>query len=73
MSNQNFIQFTCLRPECGYLNVWTRQEVLQKAQGIIFLGTKAKSKIYLVPCKNPKAPSCPEQRRIEIRDEERPS
>lgn len=70
MADTDTIRFTCRRPDCGYMNVWTRAEVLRKGKKTIFMGTAPATRIYVVPCKNPQAPACPELRRIEVVDHE---
>lgn len=61
MSNDETERYTC--PKCGYLNVWTRNEILQRGQEVIYRGDD--EVVYSLRCKNPAG--CNERMRIAVK------
>ncbi|WP_298405010.1 hypothetical protein [uncultured Chloroflexus sp.] len=43
------VQHTC--PKCGYVNVWTRDEIVQRGRIVIYRGER--EVVYSLRCKNP--------------------
>ncbi|HEU4327718.1 MAG TPA: hypothetical protein VFS21_31555 [Roseiflexaceae bacterium] len=59
-NNTTTEQYTC--PNCGYTNVWTRDEILQRGKEIVFRGDD--EVIYSLRCKNPSG--CAARMRVAI-------
>ena len=64
MPDNNTIEYKC--DKCGYNNLWTRDEILQKGRKVTLLGDD--EDIYSLPCKNPKL-NCDGRRRIAVKRE----
>lgn len=62
MSNSNdHERYNC--PKCGYTNVWTRDEILQRGQEIVYRGDD--EALYSLRCKNPAG--CNERMRVALK------
>lgn len=61
MSENNSISYKC--PKCDYLNIWTRDELLQKGQKIVYRQETVDVLEYSVRCKNR---DCDHRMRIQI-------
>ncbi len=56
------ITYTC--PNCGYINTWTRDEIDQLKQQVIY---RSDEEIYSLPCRNPHPrPACPEYYKVAV-------
>ncbi|WP_333691897.1 hypothetical protein [Chloroflexus sp.] len=58
-------QYTC--PKCGYLNLWTRAEILQRGKEEIYRGDN--EVVYSLRCKNPQG--CDQRMRIAVKRREK--
>jgi hypothetical protein len=61
MTASTSITYVC--QECGYQNIWTRDEIPQKGQRELFRDEnvapgKLAEDVYSLPCKNPLSPRC---------------
>jgi hypothetical protein len=56
-------QYTCRK--CGYTNIWTRNEILQRGQEVIYRGEN--EVVYSLSCKG----GCGERMRIAITRQEK--
>lgn len=63
--NDNSERYTCTK--CGYINIWTRDEVLQRGKEVIYRGEN--EVIYSLRCKNPAG--CDQRMRIAITRQEK--
>lgn len=61
MSDNNSVSYKC--PKCDYLNIWTRDELLQKGQKIVYRQETVDVLEYSVRCKNR---DCDHRMRIQI-------
>ncbi|WP_322822486.1 hypothetical protein [Chloroflexus sp.] len=50
MSDNDSVHYNC--PKCGYTNIWTRDELLQKGQKIIYRQETVDTLEFSVRCKN---------------------
>ena len=70
MSNTDSVTYTC--PECGYVNVWTRDEVIQRGDIIDYRVTPSTltstEDRYSLKCRNP-ALLCPARMIVAIKRE----
>lgn len=66
MSDDNeSVSYTC--PKCGYPNVWTRNEILQRGKEVIYRGER--EDVYSLRCKNPLG--CDQRMRIALKRREK--
>ncbi len=63
MSSAEAITYIC--DVCGYTNVWTRDQVVQRGTIVVYRGDETDE--YIVPCKNPIRPPCTGQRKIGLK------
>lgn len=63
--NDNSERYTCTK--CGYINIWTRDEVLQRGKELIYRGDD--EAVYSLRCKNPAG--CDQRMRIAIKRQEK--
>ena len=63
MPNGDTVRYTC--DVCSYVNIWTRDEIVQRGQKVIFRGDDD-GDVYSLPCKNPQKPACSGRRRIQL-------
>jgi hypothetical protein len=61
MSDIEQIRYVC--NTCGYTNVWTRDEIMQRGERVIYKGDH--EEIFSLPCKNPNLP-CHERTRVAV-------
>ena len=61
MRNTESISYEC--PNCGYTNVWTRDEILQRGESMLYRGDDTET--FSLPCKNPTL-NCPQRTRVEV-------
>jgi hypothetical protein len=55
MSNSDTVSYVC--SECGYTNVWTRDEIRQRGEQVVYKGepdARDQEELFSLPCKNPK-------------------
>jgi hypothetical protein len=67
MTDQLSIEYRC--PACGFLNNWTRNEILQRGKKTIFKDATRKEDLYSLQCKNRTATPCIERYIIAIERE----
>ncbi|MFQ3634182.1 hypothetical protein [Roseiflexus sp.] len=63
--NDNTERYMCSK--CGYLNIWTRDEILQRGREIVYRGDN--EDVYSLRCKNPKG--CDQRMRIAVKRREK--
>jgi hypothetical protein len=56
MPKQDSVTYSC--DVCGYANSWTRDEVLQRGEKIVWRDGKPEEDHYSLQCKNPIRPRC---------------
>ncbi len=61
MTDPEQIRYVC--PNCSYVNVWTRDEILQRGEELLYRG--ANEEIFSLPCKNP-AINCTRRTRVAV-------
>ncbi len=61
MSKHERVTYDC--PECGYTNVWTRDEIRQRGEQVLYRGDR--EEIFSLPCKNPRI-TCPGRMRVAV-------
>jgi hypothetical protein len=61
MTNSDRVSFVCTT--CGYTNVYSRDEILQRGEEVLFRGEK--EEIFSLPCKNP-ALACPQRTQVAV-------
>ena len=65
--SDNKITYTC--PNCGYSNTWTRDEIDQLKQQVVY---RDDEEIYSLPCRNPHLrPACPAYYKVDIAKKKR--
>ena len=70
MTQADTITYTC--SECGYVNVWTRDEILRRGKKEVYRASESdvvQEDYYALPCKNPKI-ACRGLRTIAVEREE---
>jgi hypothetical protein len=65
MNETEQISYTC--QNCGYTNVWTHNEILQRGEEIIYRGDDDTEEIFSLPCKNPRL-KCPQRTKVAVRN-----
>jgi hypothetical protein len=61
MSTSEPITYTCRN--CGYQNAWTRDEILQRGEEVVYRGDQ--EEIFSLPCKNPNV-NCTHRTRVAV-------
>lgn len=57
------VTYVC--PNCGYNNTWTRAEIAQLKQQVVY---RDDEEIYSLPCRNPHLrPACPEHYKVAVK------
>ena len=63
MANENTITYIC--EICGYTNIWTRDQILQRGKKEIYRGNDLDE--YILTCKNPNArPECTGRHKVGV-------
>ena len=63
MGNNDTVTYAC--QECGYVNIWTKAQILQRGKKEIYRGGELDE--YTLACKNPNArPECPGRHKIGV-------
>ena len=62
MSAPETFTYTCHR--CGFVNRWSRDEILRAGTRVIFRGEEMER--YSLPCKNPARPHCDGRHKVGI-------
>lgn len=68
MAESTQVTYTC--SVCGYVNTWTRHEILRRGTRAIFRDLDSNEDVYSLPCKNPRL-SCTGRRNIAVTRQER--
>lgn len=61
MPDTNSITYICSK--CGYTNIWTRDEIVQRGAEVVYRGEQ--EELFSLPCKNPQL-ACPERTRVAV-------
>ncbi len=61
--NPQEVEYHC--EKCGYLNRWTRDEILQDGEQLIYKGQYVYHE-YSMPCRNSKRPRCDERHIVDV-------
>lgn len=61
--NSDSVDYHC--EKCGYPNRWTRDEILQEGEQLIYKGQYTYHE-YSLPCKKPTRPLCRERHVVEV-------
>jgi hypothetical protein len=69
MADQEVLDYRC--DVCGFLNKWTRAEILQRGKKKIFKGTAIHQEdLYSLSCKNPAVPACTQRQVVAVEREQ---
>jgi hypothetical protein len=69
MADQEVVDYSC--PVCGFLNRWTRDEILKLGKKKIFKDASVSQEdLYSLSCKNPAVPSCIERYIVAVEREQ---
>jgi hypothetical protein len=61
------VTYVC--PNCGYTNVWTRDEIARLKTQVVY---RDDEELYSLPCRNPHLrPACPEYYTVAVKKQKR--